>query len=251
MEGAMVCRGAVLEGDVTVGAGSIVHTEARIIAGAGPIVIGEVRGAAAAALSPSPTPPPRQNCLVEEQVEIVNEREEPMVIGNWNAFEVPPPQRPSSGPRSSAAVQVGARCEAASIGNGNTLEARATVGPVRASPPPLSSPGPHAICLLRAQRWGTFASWAPAHRWGRWPRRLQTARWCTARPTPAASTRRASRPAEMVISLPSASRLARMAADWRRGAGRSDALEGELEVLRNGPLGTLKGGLKDFHPMLS
>ena len=195
--------------------------------------------------------PPRQNCLVEEQVEIVNEREEPMVIGNWNAFEVPPPQRPSSGPRSSAAVQVGARCEAASIGNGNTLEARATVGPVRASPPPLPSPRPYAICLLRAQRWGTFASWAPAHRWGRWPRRLQTARWCTARPTPAALMRRASRPAEMVISLPSASRLARMAADWRRGAGRSDALEGELEVLRNGPLGTLKGGLKDFHPMLS
>lgn len=51
--GAIVCEEAKLRGDITIGAGTIVHPCASIIADAGPIVIGE-------------------RCLIEEQSKIIH-----------------------------------------------------------------------------------------------------------------------------------------------------------------------------------
>lgn len=53
MVGALVCEESKLRGDITIGAGTIVHPSATIIAEAGPIVIGE-------------------KCLVEEQAKIIH-----------------------------------------------------------------------------------------------------------------------------------------------------------------------------------
>ncbi|XP_072020611.1 dynactin subunit 6-like [Amphiura filiformis] len=96
--GAVVCVEAELRGDITVGARTVVHPKARIIAEAGPIVIGESN-------------------LIEEQVLIINSKEDDnreggqtMIIGANNVFEV------------------GCRCEALRVGDNNIIEAKAVVG---------------------------------------------------------------------------------------------------------------------------
>ncbi|XP_056315194.1 dynactin subunit 6 [Danio aesculapii] len=79
--GAVVCVESDIRGDVTIGARTVVHPKARIIAEAGPIVIGEGN-------------------LIEEQALIINSFPEnllpntddvepkPMIIGVNNVFEV-------------------------------------------------------------------------------------------------------------------------------------------------------------------
>ncbi|EMD35252.1 hypothetical protein CERSUDRAFT_116066 [Gelatoporia subvermispora B] len=87
---AVVPQDAELKGDITIGAGTIVHPKATIFAAAGPIVIGS-------------------GCILEEAVILVNRRKEVMRIGDDNLFEV------------------GCRVESPSIGNMNTISARARV----------------------------------------------------------------------------------------------------------------------------
>lgn len=53
MPGAIVCEESKLRGDITIGANTIIHPHASIIAEAGPIVLGD-------------------GCLVEEQVKIIH-----------------------------------------------------------------------------------------------------------------------------------------------------------------------------------
>ncbi|XP_064645297.1 dynactin subunit 6-like [Lineus longissimus] len=99
---AVVCSECELKGDITIGARTVVHPKAKILAEAGPIIIGE-------------------NNLIEEQVEITNrgpmqspgspsKNQSVVIIGSNNVFEV------------------GANCEAANIGDNNVLEARCYVG---------------------------------------------------------------------------------------------------------------------------
>lgn len=100
--GAVVCVEAEIRGDVTIGARTVVHPRACIIAEAGPIVIGESN-------------------LIEEQVLIINkkpddaspskdDKPETLVIGSNNVFEV------------------GCRCESLKIGDHNVIEAKAAIG---------------------------------------------------------------------------------------------------------------------------
>ncbi|XP_064596584.1 dynactin subunit 6-like [Liolophura sinensis] len=97
--GTLVCSEAEIVGDVTIGARSIVHPKAQIIAEAGPIIIGESN-------------------LIEEQAVIINRFPEGvekstqtvMIIGNHNVFEV------------------GSHSEALKIGEHNVIEAKARVG---------------------------------------------------------------------------------------------------------------------------
>ncbi|TEB39646.1 trimeric LpxA-like protein [Coprinellus micaceus] len=87
---AVVCQDVELKGDITIGAGTIVHPKATIFAIAGPIVIGS-------------------GCIIEEATIIVNRRKEVMRIGDENLFEV------------------GCRVECPSIGDHNTISARSRV----------------------------------------------------------------------------------------------------------------------------
>lgn len=48
-----MCEECKLRGDITIGAGTIIHPSAKIVAEAGPIIIGDC-------------------CLIEEQVEIMH-----------------------------------------------------------------------------------------------------------------------------------------------------------------------------------
>ncbi|XP_018615102.1 dynactin subunit 6 [Scleropages formosus] len=101
--GAVVCVESEIKGDVTIGPRTVVHPKARIIAEAGPIVIGEGN-------------------LIEEQALIINgypenimpdsEGVEPktMVIGINNVFEV------------------GCVSQALKIGDNNVIESKAEVG---------------------------------------------------------------------------------------------------------------------------
>ncbi|KAJ8336132.1 hypothetical protein SKAU_G00394750 [Synaphobranchus kaupii] len=101
--GAVVCVESEIRGDVTIGARTVVHPKARIIAEAGPIVIGEGN-------------------LIEEQALIFNgyaenimpdaEGIEPktMTIGTNNVFEV------------------GCESQALKIGDNNVIESKAVVG---------------------------------------------------------------------------------------------------------------------------
>ncbi|CAI9739227.1 Hypothetical predicted protein [Octopus vulgaris] len=75
---AIVCKECDLIGDISIGARTIIHPKARIVAEAGPIIIGESN-------------------LIEEGVQIINKLPEDgsptdetpvMVIGNHNVFEV-------------------------------------------------------------------------------------------------------------------------------------------------------------------
>ncbi|XP_060070072.1 dynactin subunit 6-like [Ylistrum balloti] len=97
--GAVVCDECEIIGDVTIGARSVIHPKARIIADDGPIIIGE-------------------NNIIEELVTIVNRNpagtdantQQVMIIGNNNVFEV------------------GCYVEATKIGDHNVVEAKAKVG---------------------------------------------------------------------------------------------------------------------------
>jgi len=85
-----VCQDVELKGDVTIGAGSIVHPKAAILAIVGPIIIGS-------------------GCIIEESAIILNRRKEVMRIGDDNLFEI------------------GCRIECPSIGDANTVSTRARV----------------------------------------------------------------------------------------------------------------------------
>lgn len=87
---AVVCQDVELRGDITVGAGTIVHPKATIYAIVGPIVIGS-------------------NCIIEESVIIVNRRKEIMRIGDDNLFEI------------------GCRVDSPAVGNFNTVSTRARI----------------------------------------------------------------------------------------------------------------------------
>ncbi|KAJ8687264.1 hypothetical protein QAD02_023058 [Eretmocerus hayati] len=95
--GAIVCEEAVIKGDVTIGARTVVHPRASIIAEAGPIIIGEGN-------------------IVEEMAVIANRISEDQsgtpvqIIGNYNVFEVD------------------CVCEAPRVGDNNILESKAYVG---------------------------------------------------------------------------------------------------------------------------
>jgi len=97
--GAVVCSECELKGDITIGTRTVIHPRARIIAEAGPIIIGE-------------------NNLIEEQAEICNRddgkaqsgNKQVMMIGNFNVFEV------------------ASRTESMKIGDHNVLEAKAVLG---------------------------------------------------------------------------------------------------------------------------
>ena len=106
--GAVVCNESVLVGDITIGARTVVHPKARIIAKAGPVIIGE-------------------NNLIEEQVNIINDNinnidtdnddidmnsevSKVMIIGNNNVFEVD------------------SECRALKVGDNNVLESKCRVG---------------------------------------------------------------------------------------------------------------------------
>lgn len=87
---AVVCQDVELKGDITIGAGTVVHPKASIFAIAGPIFIGS-------------------NNIIEEAAVIVNRRREPMRIGDDNLIEI------------------GARVECPSIGDRNTISTKARV----------------------------------------------------------------------------------------------------------------------------
>jgi len=86
----IVCQEADIRGDVTIGAGCVLHPKCTMFAYAGPIVMGDC-------------------CIVEETAVIVNRNKAPMVIGSYNLFET------------------GCRIEAASIGSYNTFEPKSRV----------------------------------------------------------------------------------------------------------------------------
>ncbi|XP_041355844.1 dynactin subunit 6-like [Gigantopelta aegis] len=100
--GAIVCEESELVGDITIGTRTVIHPKAKIIAEAGPIVIGEGN-------------------IIEEMVVILNRLPEDMkgsgdkhqvlVIGNNNVFEV------------------GAQVLAMKIGDQNYVESKAMIGP--------------------------------------------------------------------------------------------------------------------------
>ncbi|ESO04624.1 hypothetical protein HELRODRAFT_78909, partial [Helobdella robusta] len=106
--GAIIPVDCELRGEITIGSRTVIHPKARIIAEAGPIIIGESN-------------------LIEEQAEILNfylyqpirnsaSRETPpqnqtvMIIGNQNVFEV------------------SSKCEALNVGDNNIIECKASVG---------------------------------------------------------------------------------------------------------------------------
>ncbi|XP_013385637.1 dynactin subunit 6 [Lingula anatina] len=99
-QGAVVCNECELKGDITIGAKTVIHPKAKIIADAGPIIIGD-------------------NNLIEEQVEIINRKVKTdgegsthsvMIIGNNNVFEV------------------GSYSEALNMGDNNIIECKAHIG---------------------------------------------------------------------------------------------------------------------------
>ncbi|XP_054710001.1 dynactin subunit 6-like [Uloborus diversus] len=97
--GAVICKECELRGEISIGSRTVIHPKARIVAEAGPIIIGE-------------------NNLIEEQVQILNVNKENanpdaqtvMVIGANNVFEV------------------GAYVESLKIGDNNVLESKCKVG---------------------------------------------------------------------------------------------------------------------------
>ncbi|KAK1924755.1 hypothetical protein DB88DRAFT_486665 [Papiliotrema laurentii] len=66
---ALICQDTNLQGEITIGAGCIVHPKASILALGGPIVIG-------------------QNCVIEETAAIVNKTQGVMSIGEGNVFMI-------------------------------------------------------------------------------------------------------------------------------------------------------------------
>lgn len=89
----LICKEkTVIVGDVTIGQECVVHPTAHIVAKNGPIVIGN-------------------NNLIEERVTILNNRNEPMIIGDHNVFEVD------------------SYCESPRVGHNNIMEAKSSIGP--------------------------------------------------------------------------------------------------------------------------
>ncbi|KAF2351550.1 Hexapeptide repeat [Trinorchestia longiramus] len=97
--GATVCLEGDFVGEITIGARTVVHPKARIIAEAGPIIIGDGN-------------------LIEEQAQIINRRpagsedsrQHTLIIGHSNVFEVD------------------CLVEADSVGDNNVFEAKCRVG---------------------------------------------------------------------------------------------------------------------------
>ncbi|KAG2219424.1 hypothetical protein INT45_010615 [Circinella minor] len=87
---AVICQETYLQGEISIGAGTVLHPQCRIVAEKGPIYIGK-------------------NNIIEENVTIFNKNASPLVIGDENVFEV------------------GCYVEGAHIGNNNIVEARAKV----------------------------------------------------------------------------------------------------------------------------
>ena len=94
--GATSCQSATYIGEISIGSGTVVHPKAKIIAEAGPIIIG-------------------QGNLIEELATIANRATDgtkrTLVIGDNNVFEV------------------GSLCEAVGVGNNNVFEVKSHVGP--------------------------------------------------------------------------------------------------------------------------
>ncbi|XP_015596645.1 dynactin subunit 6 [Cephus cinctus] len=97
--GAVVCEESILKGDITIGARTVIHPKASIVAEAGPIIIGEGN-------------------IIEEMATIVNRLPPNIVdsatpalqiIGNYNVFEAD------------------CTCEASKVGDNNILENKAFV----------------------------------------------------------------------------------------------------------------------------
>ncbi|KAJ2350135.1 hypothetical protein GGF43_004322 [Coemansia sp. RSA 2618] len=65
---ALVCKNTLLEGDVQIGNGTVVHVGASIIAKKGPIIIGS-------------------NNIISERVVIINNHTTPLMIGDNNLLE--------------------------------------------------------------------------------------------------------------------------------------------------------------------
>ncbi|XP_044739312.1 dynactin subunit 6 [Chrysoperla carnea] len=103
--GATVCEESKLRGDITIGAGCIIHPKATILAEAGPIVIGD-------------------GCLIEELAVIIHKL--PIDAPKLNDGESPPILH--IGPNN--VFEVGCVCELSeSIGQNNVIECKAYVGP--------------------------------------------------------------------------------------------------------------------------
>ncbi|XP_055502928.1 dynactin subunit 6-like [Leucoraja erinacea] len=101
--GAVVCVESEIRGDVTIGSRTVVHPKARIIAEAGPIVIGEGN-------------------LIEEQAFIINSYPENLV-----------PQKEDIEPKAMTigtnnVFEVGCHFEALKIGDNNVIESKAYIG---------------------------------------------------------------------------------------------------------------------------
>ncbi|EDO37040.1 predicted protein [Nematostella vectensis] len=100
--GSVVCQEAEIKGEVIIGSKTVVHPKARIIAEAGPIIIGD-------------------NNLIEEQVTIIN----PLQV---EENEEVPPERIVMHIGCNNVFEVGSLCEAVKIGDNNILEAKSRVG---------------------------------------------------------------------------------------------------------------------------
>ncbi|XP_058637972.1 dynactin subunit 6 isoform X1 [Onychostoma macrolepis] len=101
--GAVVCVESDIRGDVTIGARTVVHPKARIVAEAGPIVIGEGN-------------------LIEEQALIINSYPE-NILPDAEDFE---PKTMSIGINN--VFEVGCVSQALKIGDNNVIESKAEVG---------------------------------------------------------------------------------------------------------------------------
>ncbi|XP_043100697.1 dynactin subunit 6 [Puntigrus tetrazona] len=101
--GAVVCVESDIRGDVTIGARTVVHPKARIVAEAGPIVIGEGN-------------------LIEEQALITNSFPE-NILPDAEDFE---PKTMSIGINN--VFEVGCVSQALKIGDNNVIESKAEVG---------------------------------------------------------------------------------------------------------------------------
>ncbi|RKP11676.1 trimeric LpxA-like protein [Piptocephalis cylindrospora] len=87
---ALVCQEASLIGEITVGAGCVLHPKCRIIAETAPIILG-------------------RNNIIEENAVIINKGPSPLLIGDENIFEV------------------ASKIEASRVGHQNIFEARSHV----------------------------------------------------------------------------------------------------------------------------
>ncbi|KAM6949470.1 dynactin subunit 6-like [Aplochiton taeniatus] len=101
--GAVVCVESEIRGDVTIGARTVVHPKARIIAEAGPIIIGEGN-------------------LIEEQALIINSYPE-NILPDTEGIE---PKSMSIGTNN--VFEVGCVSQALEIGDNNVIESKADLG---------------------------------------------------------------------------------------------------------------------------